>query len=117
MRECRKFFRKFGLIFYLLPPTLLLAWEVRHFARQDGLHRFTYGLAFIILCFLMLIGREMNRLTERPRKRRAHHRDEAHREPPLKHRRRRLLSRRATDTAIQRRTDVGNPQREAAQNQ
>ncbi len=79
MRHSRKFFRDFGIILYLLPPTLFLVWEIRHFARQDAQHRVGYGIAFIILSIWMLIWREMNRLTQRPRKRRSHHHDKTRR--------------------------------------
>jgi ABC-type nickel/cobalt efflux system permease component RcnA len=81
MRERRIFFREFGIILYLLPPTLLLGWEIRHWGGQDNLHRVSYAIAFVVLSGLMLIWREMNRLTQRPRKRRSHHHDEPHRDP------------------------------------
>jgi hypothetical protein len=79
MRARRKIFHGSGIIIYLLPPTLFLAWEIRHFARQDVEHRIGFGLAFIILSLWMLIWREINRLTQRRRKRRSHHHDENHR--------------------------------------
>jgi len=74
MHHARKSFHGFGVILYLLPPVLLLGWEIRHWGRQDNLHRFSYAIAVVILSGLMLIFREINRLTQRPRKRRSHHR-------------------------------------------
>lgn len=72
MRDAGNFFRGFAVIQYLLLPTAGIVWEIFHWKRQDAQQRVVFVIVLVALCGLMLIWREINRLTAKPRKRRKH---------------------------------------------